>query len=412
MLAAKKNQVNQIKILLQLLLIVLGVFFFPVITGAFALICAFVTNGKKRYWLLCAFCLLSSLVFLDIIPGNGLDVDRYLVVTNQMSMVSGVKDWLSFCLTNPSTQYEKTSYLFFILQYFASRSHYINLLPYISTVLTSFLYFFPFIDYTKSKNIRVKWYAVILSVIPFFMLGYGNIASTMRWGLAVSSCLFMDYIYFNYLKSRKYIFLLLLPLLFHLGIIIAVLLSIYVALVKRLNVITIIFPVLFILLYMNTAVRGNSSTLIGQLSNMTAIYSNGFGEGQIISQGARLVMVVQYVTTVLLSSYYLYLKRKYTFYKYPLNNFNTLLTFILIVFFLNSVIFYRYVAFAAPIYCFSILQILQEKKSDFIEILWLSLIFIGSFFLGAISYRQFAFAFSDVGVIFKSIYSLLLNATT
>ena len=114
MLTAKKNQVNQIKILLQLLLIVLGVFFFPVITGAFALICAFVTNGGKRYWLLCAFCLLSSLVFLEIIPGNGLDVDRYLVVTNQMSMVSGVKDWLSFCLTNPSTQYEKTSYLFFI----------------------------------------------------------------------------------------------------------------------------------------------------------------------------------------------------------------------------------------------------------------------------------------------------------
>lgn len=412
MLTAKKNQVNQMKILLQLLLIVLGIFFFPVITGAFSLVCAFVTNGKKRYWLLCAFCLLSSLVFLDIIPGNGLDVDRYLVVTSQMSMVSGIKDWLSFCLTNPSTQYEKTSYLFFILQYFASRSRYVNLLPYISTVLTSFLYFFPFIDYTKLKSIRVRWYAVILSVIPFFMLGYGGIASTMRWGLAVSSCLFLDYIYFYYLKSKKYIFLLLLPLLFHLGIILAVLLSIYVALVKKIDIVTIIFPILVVLLYMNMAVRGNSNTVIGQLSNMTAIYSNGFGEGQTISQSARIVMVVQYATTILLSSYYFYLKGKYTFRRYPLNNFAILITFILVIFFSNSAIFYRYVTFAAPIYCFSILQILQKKKSGFIEMFWLLLILVGSLFLGFISYRQFAFAFSDVGVIFKSIFSLLLNATT
>lgn len=188
-------------------------------------------------------------MFLDIIPGNGLDLERYMVTTEQMSMVSGFKNWLLFCRTNPSTQYEKTSYLFFALQYFASRFRYINLLSYLSTILTSFFYFFPFIDYTRFKNIRLKWYALVISLIPFFMLGYGNIASTIRWGLAVSSCFCIDYMYFYYLKSKKYIILLFLPILFHLGIILAVVLSVYVAFVKKVNIITLLIPIIAVVLY-------------------------------------------------------------------------------------------------------------------------------------------------------------------
>lgn len=405
-----EEQIRRIKIVFILLLVILGVLFLPIITGIILLICSFISNGKKRYWLLLMFCILSGLVFLDIVPGNGLDIERYMIVTSQMSMVSGIKDWLLFCKSNPSTQYEKTSYLFFLLQYIASRFSHLNLLSYYSTVLTSFFYFFPFINYTMSDGLRVKWYACVLSLVSFFLLGYGNIASTMRWGLAVSSCFFVDYLYFYHLKNKRYILLLFLPVFFHLGIILAVILSVYVAILKRINIVTLFVPVIIVIIYMELAVRGDSSSIIGQLSNMTAIYSNGFGSGQVISQGAKMVMLVQYITVFMLIFYYINLQIKSKVVNEHFSNLAKVFIIMLIFLIPKSTIFYRYATFAVIIYCFIAVQILKRRKSTFNELILLLLVVACSSFLGFVSYRQFQFVFSDVGIIFKNIFTLLLNA--
>lgn len=152
--------------------------------------------------------------------------------------------------------------------------------------------------------------------------------------------------------------------------------------------------------------------MLGQLSNMTATYSNGFGEGLSISQGARFVIIMQYLTISLLVIYYLDLRRKADIINRSFDNLGFIFVFILLFLASKNVIFYRYVTIAAPIYSFTILQALQKRKNGLYRSTLLSAIFICSVLLGFISYRQFDFVFSDVGIIFKNIFAILLNVTT
>lgn len=389
-----------------LIILILGVLFFPFITGMVLLILSFFLKGKKSYLFLVLSCLLTSLIFLDMVPGYGADADRYAQITLQMSSISNFSGFFHFIQNNSQTQYQSSSYLFFFLQYLVSKSNCFNLLSYISTFLGSFFIFYPFLNYSKERfqNNSVKFVSLILAFSTLNVIGYSTLASTMRWGLAATSCFFVDYIYFFKLnKNIKYIWLLFIPIFFHPGIIVAVLISAYMGIIKKLNFVLFIIPLIILVVYFSTLGSvsiNNDGNFLGSINSMANIYSTDF-----MNNGSSNLSQIRNFTNYFLffmSSIYVLFKMYYRGIKNSFDSIVLFMIFISLILLPRTLIWGRYFTFTMPIMCFYTLK-LNTNLSKIV----LTLIYILSIVVAIGSYRQFVFPVSNIDILFENIFSIL-----
>lgn len=403
----KYNQ-NNMNILLYIVCLV-TVIIFPFFTGILFLFFAFFSQGRKSYFFLIAFCLLFNLIFLDCALGNGADLERYMQVTRQMSMVNGLMEFFQFCRQAPIVSFEKSSYLFLLIQYIVSRTNYFNFLSYISAFLGSFFIFFPFLDSTKNDFFKRRE-ALILSLLSFFFVGYGVLASTMRWGLAVTSLFFFSYIYFEKAKNtKKFIWLLFIPLLFHIGIIADVLFVIYASLVKKINIIQIIIPIVVIIIYFANIKSFNidSASFLGQINMMSNVYSNNF-MANYANQNSQIEELIQFSACFMIIIYN-FLTRSLKI------NSNIKVLSIILVFgtfamFPQQLILQRYLLFLFLILAFNPVykNNLFHLRST-MNILVIILLFALTGFNEFVNIYRFNFTLPGFNVMFENVISILEN---
>lgn len=198
------------------LILLVSIIVFPYISGGIMICSSFFIKRNFSLFLLIIGCILINMLFLDVTTGNGLDIDRYIQNTQYLQSFYGIKDILKVINNSGYFDYQKPSYLFFLIEVIASRTHYLTILPFLSSIITTYFIFYPFYDISQSKRNRKSIIIILISAISAFLLvGYGFwMASTMRWCLAISSVFFVDYIFFTKLKQKKYIPILFIPIFF------------------------------------------------------------------------------------------------------------------------------------------------------------------------------------------------------
>ena len=405
---------NLAKIIAVILLIAL----FPGFAGFLFLICAFLSKGKKAYYFLFISCLLIGLVFLDLIPGTGLDVDRYMQMTSQLRymQIHNFRELLNYFQN--SAENERSNYLFIIIQYVVSRFKYANLLSYFSVFTSSVFCLFPFVDIVQKCN-KYHVFGLLLSLIAYYILGFGYMASVMRWSLAVTSSVFVDYLYFIRLRAnKKYLPILFIPLLFHMGIVLGVIMALFVVFKKHIRLFDVMFFVVICSVLLLVSSYGSSSRgFMGQLLNTTNIYSTNFLASGMTINAAILNWIIYSVYFVLILLDLLIHKVN----KDSRNPFASLSILCIVSTVLLSTRYLILVRFI-PLACFyltvDILLTLSLSK-NVIKLnrgmgLLISVItiidFIVANFVGFVSFRQLAFPVSGLNIWFCSIYYLMSNA--
>lgn len=407
------------KKILEISLIILAIVLFPGFSGFLILMSAFFTKGKKAYYLLLLSCLLICLIFLDLIPGSGLDFDRYMQMTSALRYmhIQHFSDLLNFFQS--SAENEQNNYLFIFIQYIASKFKFANLLSCISVALSSFFCMFPFIDLVQKKN-RYKIFSLILSLIAYFILGYGYMASVMRWSLAVTSSVFIDYLYFIKLQNnKKWCFILIIPMFFHTGIILAVLMSFFVAFTKRITIVDIVIFSLCCSIFLFLSGNGSSSSgLMGQVVNTTKIYSTNFlAAGE--TRNAAILNWIMYFVYFMLIMIDGMIHKLYKNYHNYLTSLAVLCIVATILLATRYLILIRFISLACLFLALDILITLNNIPKMILKFsqgmgLLVSIITGGTFvlaaFCGFVSFRQFAFPGSIFEIWFRSFYYLVSNA--
>lgn len=407
------------KIISEIIIITLLLFFFPAVAGIVFLIAAFLNSGKKSYIYLLLFCALTSVLFFDIIPGYGLDFDRYMQITSSLQFVkiSSLHDLHEFYKVNAMN--ESNNYLFMLIQYFCSKFKVGNLLSVISVFLSSFFCMFPFLDIVQRKG-KYRLLALCLGFICLNILGYGYMASVMRWSLAVTSCLFVNYLFFIRLNAKKkWAFLLLIPLLFHLGIILGVVMSFFALVVKRVRLPELIIYIICVLLFLLTSINGSNSTdLTGQLINTTKIYSKNFlASGQ--TRNAVILNIVIYTAYIILILINISIHRLCPdIIGGPFTNLSILAVVSTLLLSTRYLILIRFISLATFFVAVDILFTVASEnnfinfskgKGLLISSLFVFDIFI-SFIFGYASFSQFAFPVGSLRIWFVSISYLIAHS--
>lgn len=394
----------------------LFIFTLPILSGVTLLFFTFNYSSKRSaFFLLCIACILLNIGFLLVTPANGVDLERYFNVLSEMRTLSGLKSLVSFWQVN--LQYERTNLLFTLVEWLVSRTHYSTLLPFITTTLCSFFVLYPFLDLSQKYENKIKIILLfVFAFIAFFLVGYGWMASTSRWGLAVTSAFFVDYIYFVKLKEKKFFLLLLLPILFHIGSIAEIIFALYAIFVKKRSFFKLILVSVPTWLYLQyTSSQSYSSQLSSsysvssQLNFMTNVYSAGLST---FNFHGSVTMVIMYCTVLVLSLIVLrdiHINRKLGIESCPtaiilLFQTNCLLVLMLIG---KSDILNRFIIFPAMfglIYEGLNIRIINLKR----WVLFL-LIFFGAITYEVIMVKQFQFVLSPVQVLVSNFYTILRN---
>lgn len=274
------------------LIAIISIILFPYISGGIMICSSFFINKKLSILYLIIGCILINVIFLDVTTGNGLDIDRYIQNTQYLQSFHGIKNVFGVINNSGYFDYQKPSYLFFVLEIIASRTQHLTVLPFLSSILTTFFIFYPFYDLAQnSKN--NKFVDMILAISAFLLVGYGFwIASTMRWCLAVSSVFCVDYIFFTKLNERKYVPILLIPVFFHIGITLVVAMSLILAFSKKVNNLSLILlsGLIALTLFLENTMPTFSNQFLNQLVKMNNSYTNDatFVNNQMSSQAAIL----------------------------------------------------------------------------------------------------------------------------
>lgn len=397
-----------------------GTFFFifllflvtlPILGGICLLFFTFNCSAKKiAVGLLCVTCILLNVGFLLVIPANGVDLERYFNVISEMRTLSDFHSIVNFWQVN--LQYERTNLLFTLLEWLVSRTHYFTLLPFFTTTLCSFFILYPFLDlYQKYKG--KKKVILFSAFITFFLVGYGWMASTSRWGLAVTSSFFIDYIYFLKIKKKRFIFILLLPILFHIGSIVEIILALYAAFIKKINLFKIMLISIPIWLYLQYTTSHGSSQLSSsysvssQLNTMTNVYSTGIGN---LNLNGSITMTIVHFTVLLLTLMILrdmYINKKLGIEKSPtaiilLFQTNCLLMLMLIE---KSDILNRFIVF--PVMFGLIYECINVKIVSIKRLGLLSFILLEAFLYEVIMIKQFQFVYSPVRLLMSNLLTIL-----
>lgn len=341
-----------------MILVLIALYIFLPIPASFAILAlSFLMRGRKTYWLLLWAVLTFSLLVLVYIPSVEDDAYRYFQVLGQLHSIS---NWQEFSMLSQNNgligyQYQSSSIGFIALEMLVSKTAYFNLLPYINTVICLFSLFFPFVDLKERCKISGST-ALFLSLPLPLLYNFLYTASTMRWSLACSLFGLIVYEYFEKVQNRRYVWMFLIPMIFHPGIILASILAIYVACIKKISIFKILFPMLLLAIYLRFVTGSNlslgSGNPIFQIVNMTNTYSSDFMQHS--ANGLLFIFLERLLTILVLimaSIVFSQLSREYR-----LSQFGRMLLFMSLVQFaliFTSMIFNRYIlvtTFLALIY--------------------------------------------------------------
>lgn len=397
-----------------------GTFFFlfflflvalPILGGISLLILSFNSSSRKiAIFLLCMACILLNMGFLLTVPTNGLDLERYFNTIHEMSALPTFRSLINFWQVN--LQYERTNLLFTLIEWLVSRTQYFTLLPFITTILCSFFIMYPFLDLSQRYKDERK-IILFFAFISFFLVGYGWMASTSRWGLAVTSAVFVDYIYFVNIKKKRFSFILLLPILFHIGSIVEVILALYAVFIKKTNFLKLILVSIPIWCYLRYSSNQSYSSQLSstysvysQLNTMTNVYSTGVGT---LNFNGSVTMIILYCTVLLLVFMVLRdicVNKKSNMEKSPaaiilLFQINCLLILMLVG---KSDILNRFVVFPA---IFGLLyESINIKKVSIKKWGGFMLSFLGALVYEIIMIKQFQFVFSPVQLLVSNLITI------
>ena len=394
--------------------LILIIFFLTFLSGFGFITASFFSKRKLAYLLLVIGCILINLIFLDLQVGHGLDIDRYAVTTQQMQSIHSWKDWLFFYHSDPVMIREKYNLLFLLIQFIASRFRNYNLLSFICSVLSSLFITFPFLDfYLNHKNLLSK--ALTLCLSSLLIVGFGfYMASVLRWELAVTSLFLLVYIYFIKLNNqKKYIWMLLVPILFHTGIILGVAIVILASWGKKISFVKGIIFSLGVLLFFNSLSSisiVNDSSFLGQVTSMSQIYAQTLGSS--VNQQISDSLVIIDLLCIL----FIYLKylRKNNKQASNFRQINFLLIIAEVLMVNNSVIFTRYLFLLVLFSSFYLLQCFEVKEINKRGIiLAFGMIVLLSGLRGIIGLSAFDFTFGNyIDAIFVDIFTIFQNIPT
>lgn len=256
-------------------LFILMVICLPVIGGIVSFGGAFLLN--KRMAKICLVVSVFTLGILSIlfVPFVRNDLYRYFQTMQSVQYLQNLHQFFEYAKTDSVLQYQNNP-LFNILEFEIAKTHHFYFLPYIDTIVCYTCVLYPIFDLKeqgKISNVFSLWLAIggVATFYFFYIMTY------IRWVMACALFVLVSYLYFFKLKKARYLWLYLIPIFFHTGIILAVLIAIYIALLKRVKISSLIIPIPFFVLILVLSlvlnVSGGSNNIIFKLIGMLQSYT-------------------------------------------------------------------------------------------------------------------------------------------
>lgn len=249
----------------------------PVIGGVVSFGGAFLLN--KRTAKVCLVISIFTLGILSIIfvPFVRNDLYRYFETMQSVQYLQNLHQFFEYAKTDSVLQYQNNP-LFNLIEFEIAKTHHFYFLPYIDTIVCYTCVLYPIFDLKeqgKVSNVMSLWLAIggISTFYFFYIMTY------IRWVMACALFILISYLYFFKLKKIRYLWLYLIPCLFHTGIILAVLIAVYIALLKQVKISNLVIPIPFfvavLVFSLVLKVSGGSENiflkLIGMLQSYTII---------------------------------------------------------------------------------------------------------------------------------------------
>jgi len=235
-------------------------------------------------------------------------LSRYYDTMRLMQPLSDWSAFIDFSQNDRILQYQDANKVFNVIEYLIARTGRFSWLPFISTLACNLLVLFPVIDLRKQKKLD-SWIAAGLSINLLLLFNLNLTANTMRWALASALFGCVAYIYFVKLNDFRYSWLLITPILFHLGIILAVILAVFVAIFRkgtRVSYLGLILGFIGFWLVTERFVGAGSAGMFAQITSMANIYSTDFlvrnSNGLIVLFLSRLSGVLLLIATLVVGS--------------------------------------------------------------------------------------------------------------
>jgi len=265
-------------IVLLLTLMVLSVLLVPIPVGMGSFFGMILSKNKNIYLFYILFCVGISLVCLLYIPNYTNDLSRYYETMHLMQPLSSWSEFIDFSQSNSVLQYQGTNKLFNIIEYFIAKTGKFSLLPFLSTLICYLSILFPIVDLKKHKELKSSA-AFILSVCLLLLFNLNFTANTMRWAMASAIFGLVSYLYFVKINRLVYVWILAIPLLFHVGIILAVALVVFVAIVHKPSIFSYVLLLAgYVLFWAYVGKDGSmgASGMFPQIASMANAYSTDF----------------------------------------------------------------------------------------------------------------------------------------
>ncbi len=358
------------------------------------------------------FVLGISLLALYYSPSAADDFYRYQQNMRIMRTTTGLSNLFSLINSNTSLNYQSDSILFNILEYFIAKTGRFTLLPYFSTVITYGSILFPLVDLKVHGYIsKTMFFLLSAQILLLFSLFFTF--NTMRWAMACALFFLILYIY-NKTQLKRYLYLFIIPILFHVGIILAVALTIYFYFIKKVNLKTVLPALLGLIVYLSIAKFFTGTGILARIAQMATGYSTDFMQRN--TNGLIIVFLHRLATVLIISSAAIFIYRKKGI-KIKLDRILIVFTICLILL-SGSMIQNRYLLVVSLIAILSIgINYLNSKTA--ITQLDVGLLFIiamisisASAVIVYADVKDMEFSRPIIEVFFSSIFSLLKNIPT
>ncbi|WEV56542.1 EpsG family protein [Ligilactobacillus acidipiscis] len=392
-----------------LFVVILFIFFLPLPAGIISFCCIFLYKDKRSFLCLLIFLMSLFLLIILYVPNNSDDLTRYFGTMRNLEYLTNWKEFVSFSTNDYTMKYQQVNKIFNFLEYIIARSRFFTILPAISCVVTYFSILYPVID-LKNRSLISKKNSIIVSIGNLLLFYLFFSVNTMRWSLACALFYFVVYLYFFKIKKVTYLWLLLLPLLFHVGILLGVIIALYVALFKKTNFwsLTILISCFVIFLfYSKNGMMGQDGGVLGQVSGMVSTYSNDFMNRNM--NGMIVLYLNRFGTWGLILSFFVFLLKTYQITMDSIVRMFMLQILFFILLTGNSMIQNRYmiIVSAFSLLFFSI-KIDYVSGGSKIAIQFLTLMSLCLFFIPAfVANRNINFTIPLWQIFFSNVISLL-----
>lgn len=394
-------------IILAVIAYIILILMFPLIGGVFSLVCACYLKNKKAFVCLVVAVFTLGLFISFYIPAMQNDLYRYFQTMHNTSIIPTVSGFLQYSKIDPILQYQNNP-LFNLFEYGISRTCYFYLLPYLTIVVCYFCILYPIFDLKEKSLISGTW-ALVLSVAMLSIYYLFYITTLVRWSLACALLILLSYLYFVKFHSQiKYIWMLFIPILIHLGVILAVGVSVYVALVKKMDKKHLFLPLPFFIFLLTgalmTKVSNASNNIIFKMVSMFQGYQD-FARPEGLSNWISYIIDTG---SILLIAIFALILMKRLGNKTSKLEFNFRELFLLYVFLISSMqIWQRYELIIGPfalIVCGMNYKNLKNINQHILKIIIVILIILRLYFVGYMKFKGMTFTVPFSGLCLSNLF--------